>query len=165
MDILKRVVIKEEFVKLTGDFKKAVILNQLIYWSQRVSDFDRFIKEENKRINNNDIDTKPTPLQHGWIYKKAQDLSDETMLGLSKQTIGRILDDLCENRWIEKRRNPKYKWDKTYQYRVNLTKIAIDLNKLGYTLQDYKINTNELMRNSNLELQDTQMEQHYQRIY
>lgn len=158
MNVLKRVVIKEEFVKLTGDFKKAVILNQLIYWSQRVSDFDDFIKEENKRINNNDIDDKPTPLQCGWIYKKAQDLSDETMLGLSKQTIGRIMDNLCNHGWVEKRRNPRYKWDKTYQYRVNIMKIAVDLHRLGYVLQDYKIDINEVMRNSNLELQEIEME-------
>lgn len=158
MDVLKRVVIKEEFVQLTGDFKKAVILNQLIYWSQRISDFDNFIKEENRRINNNDIGDKPTLLQYGWIYKKAQDLSEETMLGLSKQTIGRILDELCKNGWIEKRRNPRYKWDKTYQYRVNLIKIAVDLKEIGYVLQDYKLDINNLIRNSNLELQGIEME-------
>ena len=50
-DKLKRAVIKEELVELTGDFKKAVILNQLIYWSERVDDFHDFIKEENKRKN------------------------------------------------------------------------------------------------------------------
>ena len=35
--------------------------------------------------------------------------------------------------------NPKYKWDKTYQYRVNLYKIQLDLGKMGYVLEGYKL--------------------------
>ena len=46
---LKRVVIKEELVVLTGDIFKAVILNQFLYWSERVKDFDKFISEEKVR--------------------------------------------------------------------------------------------------------------------
>lgn len=42
---LKRAVIKEELVELTGDFKEAVVLNQLIFWSERVKDSDQFIHE------------------------------------------------------------------------------------------------------------------------
>ena len=38
---LKRVVIKEELFALTGDFKEAIILNQFIYWSERIRDFDK----------------------------------------------------------------------------------------------------------------------------
>lgn len=158
MERLKRVVIKEEFVALTGDYKLAILLNQLIYWSERIKDFDEFIKEENKRMNNNDIDDKPIQLQHGWIYKKAEHLSSETMLGLSKQTIGRLLDKLCECGWIEKRRNPRYKWDKTYQYRVNIIKVAINLKEKGYVLQDYKIDFNNMIPSSKMELQETKTE-------
>jgi hypothetical protein len=43
---LKRVVIKEELVALTGDIIEAIILNQFLYWSERVEDFDKFIMEE-----------------------------------------------------------------------------------------------------------------------
>ena len=41
--------------------------------------------------------------------------------------------------YISKRNNPKYKWDRTLQYRVNLVNIAKDLKKNGYPLSDYKI--------------------------
>lgn len=46
---LKRVPIKEEFVVVNGDHRKAVILAQLEYWQSRVNDFDRFIREKCER--------------------------------------------------------------------------------------------------------------------
>jgi len=41
MEALKRIVIKEELVVLTGDYRKAILLNQFLYWSERVKDFDK----------------------------------------------------------------------------------------------------------------------------
>jgi len=134
---LKRAVIKEEFVALTGSVEKAVILNQLIYWSERIRDFDKFINEENTRKENHGIE-EIEDLCHGWIYKTSQELSEETMLGKSPQTIRRHLDELIEKGWIQARKNPKYKWDQTYQYRVNIAKIQSDLFELGYPLDGYE---------------------------
>ena len=45
---LKRAVIKEELIAITGNFIEAVILNQMIYWSERINDFDNFIREKRK---------------------------------------------------------------------------------------------------------------------
>ena len=46
----KSVVIKEPLVRLTGNFIPALILNQFIYWSERMYDTDDYIEEENERI-------------------------------------------------------------------------------------------------------------------
>lgn len=45
---LKRAVIKEELVKLTGNYKLTLVLNQFIYWSSRVGKnrWNKFQKEE-----------------------------------------------------------------------------------------------------------------------
>ncbi len=134
---LKRAVIKEEYVALTGSVDKALILNQFVYWSERVRDFDLFIKEENARKESHGIENLEE-LCYGWIYKTAQELSEETMLGKSAQTIRRLIDDLVKQGWIQARRNPKYKWDQTYQYRVNLYKIQSDLFLAGYPFDGYK---------------------------
>jgi|LFRM01.1.fsa_nt_gb hypothetical protein len=134
---LKRVVIKEEFVALTGSVEKAIILNQLLYWSERIKDFDKFITEENARKEKHGIE-EIEDLCHGWIYKTSLELSEETMLGKSPQTIRRHLDELIEKGWIQARKNPKYKWDQTYQYRVNIVKIQSDLFELGYPLDGYE---------------------------
>ena len=135
---LKRVVIKEELVALTGDYIKAILLNQFLYWSERVEDFDLFILEEQQRAR--DIgDELNIELRQGWIYKKAEDLSEETMLNLSKTAIGNHLKSLVDAGWIEQRRNPQNKMDKTYQYRVNIVNIQRDLMQLGYSLEGYRV--------------------------
>lgn len=134
---LKRVIIKEEFVALTGDVIKAVILNQFVYWSERVADVDRFLVEERERAlkyAGEDINVEP---QNGWIYKKAEDLSEETMLGLAKSNIRTHIKALVEAGWLMERRNPKYAWDRTLQYRVDFVKLRDDLQKIGYDLDGY----------------------------
>jgi len=135
---LKRAIIKEELVALTGDFTKAVILNQFIYWSERVRDIDKFIEEEIRRLNTEGMDSNISK-QHGWIYKTAEELSEETMLGLSPSTIRRHVKVLVEKGWLSERKNPKYRWDNTLQYRPNIIKIQKDLHSLGYSLEGYPL--------------------------
>jgi hypothetical protein len=152
---LKRVVIKEEMVELTGDYRIAIILQQFIYWSRRVEDFDRFIQEEQMRRG----EKLDIPLQHGWIWKKAEDLCSECMLFVhgangekkkyTKDTIRKYIKYLVEKGWLSERDNPdpKYGFDKTKQYRVNLKKINRDLKSIGYHLDGYaEITTNDTER-------------------
>ena len=138
MKPLKRVVIKEELVALTGDYRPALILNQFIYWIERMYDTDKYIKQEKERALKEDL-TVDINETCGWIYKTAEELSEELMIGMSKSTIGRYIKQLVEAGYISQRTNPKYKWDKTLQYRVNLYKVQLDLAKLGYALEGYKL--------------------------
>lgn len=138
MKPLKRVVIKEELVELTGDFRPALILNQFIYWSERMYDADKYIMEEKERALKEDLVINIDESK-GWIYKTAEELGEELMTGMSKSTLGRYIKQLVEKGYLIQRRNPKYKWDKTYQYRVNLYKIQLDLGKMGYVLEGYKL--------------------------
>lgn len=134
---IKKAVIREDLLSITNDYRKAIILNQFIYWSERVSDADKFIKKENEIAKNNG--EEEIELFYGWIYKTAEELADEVMLGLSASQIRRYISDLVDMGYISKRNNPKYKWDRTLQYRVNLVNIAKDLKKNGYPLSDYRI--------------------------
>ena len=138
MEALKRIVIKEELVALTGDYRKAIILNQFLYWTERVKDFDKFIIEEKSRYEK-DGERSNYQLQNGWIYKTSEELSEETMLGLSKSNIRLHIESLIESGWIDERVNPNFKWDKTMQYRVNILKLQEDLYKLGYALEGYPL--------------------------
>ncbi len=135
---LKRSVIKEELVKLTGDFTKAIILNQFIYWSERVTDFDRFIEEEKRRCANDGQEATIT-LNEGWIYKTAEELAEETMLGKAPSNMRVHITYLVKHGWILERTNPIHKWDRTKQYRVNISKLQMDLNALGYALEGYQL--------------------------
>lgn len=146
MEKLKRVVVKEEYVALTGDMMDAIILNQFIYWSERVKDFDKFMEEERKRARSEGKSIEIQPV-NGWIYKTCEELAEETMLKLAPTNMRNRIKKLEEKGWIEERTNPEYKWDRTKQYRVNLVKIHQDLLALGYYLQDYKINlTDDLVQ-------------------
>jgi len=153
---LKRAVVKEELVALTGDIESALILNQFIYWSERVKDFDKFIMEEAEVREMECLEKPNIQLLKGWIYKDMEELKSEIMLSCSTVTIGRKLSKIVDSGWLDRRTNPEHKWDKRYQYRVNLNKIALDLYELGYALQDYKIDLKPLM-SSNLQNEDSNL--------
>lgn len=138
MKKLKRVVIKEELVELTGDYRPAIILNQMLYWTERMFDTDNYIREEKTRALNNDTEINITESK-GWIYKTAEDLNEELMVGMSTPTIRKYIKQLVEKGYLIQRKNPKYKWDKTLQYRVDLYKIQLDLGELGYALEGYRL--------------------------
>jgi hypothetical protein len=135
----KKVIIKEELVELTGDYKLAIVLNQMIYWSERVADFDKFIEEEKGRLSTETTKSDILEYQNGWIYKTAEDLAEECMITNSESTMRRYLDKLISCGWLSTRRNPKYKWDKTMQYRVNITAIQKALFTMGFALEGYRI--------------------------
>jgi DNA-binding MarR family transcriptional regulator len=166
---LKRSIIKEELVALTGNYKLAVILNQMLYWAERVQDFDEFLLEERKRATEMGSEEPNIELRNGWIYKKAEELAEETMLGLNVSSMLRHLNQLVDKGWLERRRNPKNRMDKTYQYRVNVLKIQRDLQDMGYALEGYPLLidgpddpnlrfTNTYLQNANSNLQNTNSE-------
>jgi hypothetical protein len=142
---LKRSVIKEELVAITGGYIEAILLNQLIYWTERTADFDKYIMQENERAKK---EGQPTnDVTGGWIYKTSEDLADETMLGLSSASIRKYIIFLENMGYISERENPKHKWDRTKQYRVNMINVIQALTKKGYTLEGYKTNFQLLFSN------------------
>ena len=159
---LKRAVIKEELVALTGDAITAVILNQFLYWTERVKDVDRYIEEETERARQRE-ETVNIEKTNGWIYKKSEELAEELMNIQSPRNIRRKINELVEAGYLEQRQNPKNNWDKTPQYRVNLHKIMRDLYELGYALEGYRLyyKLDEAMRSS-VRQNDQSMRQNFQ---
>jgi len=135
---LRRVIIREEFVALTGNYVRAVLLHQLEYHQKCALDVDRYVAEESERLAQEGVEANAHPT-NGWFYKKAADLAEETMLGLDETTIRRHLKSFIEQGWVDERRNPQKKWDRTMQYRLNLVKIKTDLEALNYHLQGWVI--------------------------
>ena len=129
---MKRVVLKEELVILTEDPIAALVLGQFLYWSERVKDYDKFIAEEKNRDQS--VSIQPT---RGWIYKTSEDLAEELMNIASASTIRRRIKLLVENGWVFERNNPNYSWDRTLQYRANISAIQKDLYKKGLSLSGY----------------------------
>lgn len=134
--MLKVAVLREELFVLTQDTFKAIALNQLIYWSERMADVDQYIAEESLRMRQDGIDSNMKP-SSGWIYKSAEELNDEAMLSASRQSTNRLLQALVDDGYLLWRYNPDHKWDRKKQYRVDFVRIQNDLMKLGYTLHGY----------------------------
>lgn len=124
-------LIRNELATLTGNHAHAVILNQLLYWTQRTKDFHLMLEEEKKKSG-----TQNDSARYGWIYKTASDLVAETMLSIDRTTIRRYLHSLIAKGWIQTRVNPQSRWDRTTQYRVNVKKIQEDLIALGHKLSE-----------------------------
>lgn len=135
---LRTSVVRECLVALTGSSRAARILDQFLYWAERVNDVDRYIQEEKARCEQTG-GTFDAPLTHGWIYKAAVELIDEIMLDESEQTVRKDITLLVEWGYLSQRSNPTHKWDRTIQYRVNLLKIQEDLQEIGYALEGYPL--------------------------
>jgi len=112
----------------------ALILSQALYWSERVNDVADMLEEERKREGSECL---PTDCQHGWIYKSAETWIEETMLGISVMTMRRHLLALEQFGYLMSRANPKNKWDRMLQYRINIIKIMQDLESIGLILNGY----------------------------
>lgn len=126
-------LIRKELVALTQNSQVAVVLNQLLYWCQRVKDFDLFLEEERSATP-----TADSPLNYGWMYKTADELIKETLLTVTRPTMRKYLTILVREGWMEEKTNPDRKWDRTSHFRLNLRKIHEKLISLGYTLPGFE---------------------------
>ena len=132
---MRRAVLKEELVRLTGDALSALILDQFLQWTRSAYDHDRMLLEEKARGSNESVQ-----LCHGWISRSAKQLADDLMGIASEDTIRRRLVQLVDRGWLQERAGPNANpWDKTRQYRVDLAALQRDLAAIGYPLEGWPL--------------------------
>jgi hypothetical protein len=129
---------REEYYGITHNMLEAIILNQMIYWSERVSDFDQFIAEEKQRLEGKSDGSDGQ--RYGWIRKSAAELKEEIMTESCGRTVSRKLDSLVEKGFLLRRSNPNYHYDHKYQYRVNFKAILPAMDACGLTMINYRTN-------------------------
>lgn len=124
----KLVILKEDYQFLADNNNCAAILLQIFeYWTDY-----KFTKNEERKLKNDAIEKKTgnRPLDENdfWIYKTEIDLSTDT-LGLYKErTIRDSLKILMNKKYVTRRNNPKYRWDRTYQYLFSINTVQKDIN-------------------------------------
>lgn len=128
----------EEFVKLTGDYIKALILDYILCCSQQAKDAAGFIDEERRVLAGQSPERSA-----GWICKKAEELSEESMLYIGTKTMRKHLKCLVKKGWLAERNSPQGGLNRTLQYRVNLAKIQLDLAEVGYPCNLFEDNTRD----------------------
>ncbi|NJP38435.1 hypothetical protein [Alkalicoccus luteus] len=112
---MKRIVLKEELAVITGDYKLAMVLNQMMYWSRRTKNRD------------------------GWVYKSGQELAEDMLMNVSAYSMRTYLKKLTQLGFMEERRNPVMKWDKTMQYRVCWETIQGAVENAGYSWEEESV--------------------------
>lgn len=135
---LKRVLIKEELMCITKDATTAIILNQFIYWSERVKDISTLINEEYLRSKMSK--TEVNSLNAGWIWKPSYELADEIMVTNSEATVRRHISKLVNMGLLFERKRSWFRGDKTLEYRVNFIKLWEVLAENNYPLDGYILN-------------------------
>lgn len=137
--------LRRELVELTKDSNKAIVLDKLISKSEKIENSVEFVQEEINRFQQN-RNTKADSILHfnligeeryGWMHISSSDLIEESLLSISRATMSRILKDLLDKNWIDKRLNPRYPGDNTPQYRVNLLQLQFDLRSMNNNLSAY----------------------------
>lgn len=115
MTNLKRIIVKEEFVLLTGHIYRAILLEYLLTLDPN----------------------------HNWISKKSEDLSLECLLYLSKQTIRKHIKIMIDDELLFERQSPDSVWNKTIEYKVNYPKIQ-DFLKNKFSIESISTSQNAI---------------------
>ena len=136
---LRRTTIKEELVELTGDAIDAAVLNYFVVCQSKSRAIEKYIEEERARMSTVG-DVLNLAATQGWFYKKASEASEETMLHLSPSNMRARIAKLVKRGWVQERKNPHIKWDKTRQYRADIARIDNDLRTLGFALDGWLVN-------------------------
>jgi len=137
------VVLREDYVKLCEEaddygradqFCAAMILSQFEYWlnvklsNKEQAEFENMIAEKEG--------LDPAQNEELWVWKKQTDLADELFNMFGRRKIMKSLQWLVEEKeYILRRKNPNYKWDQTYQYVINASRVIediINLEDCGY---------------------------------
>lgn len=128
------ILLREEWIKLTGDPIRACVLEKMVYWGRNVQDFDLYLQEE----TTSSLKSESLP-QHGWFYKPNEDLIEGCLFRVTVATFRRYLYFLMDRGWIQRKIIHFSKWHRTSHYRVNLRKLSSDLQKQGYSFPDFTL--------------------------
>jgi hypothetical protein len=135
----RKVVLREDLMELTKDINQALVLSQMLYWTEKIDDLNDLILEENKRLaehGQNQIE-----YFHGWIWKSARQMKEELFHALSEDAIQRAFVSLSDKGIFVRRRNPNFKYDRTIQYRVDLLLLRRLLKEIGIDFTDFQLDS------------------------
>jgi uncharacterized phage protein (TIGR02220 family) len=138
------VLIREDYLQLCEDNHcAALLLSYFEFWTNIKIGSNELLKAEYERALKEGIEFPVDLIEDLWIYKTLQEIAQETFSLFGKRKIISALSFLVQKGFLEKRFNPKYKWDKTLQYRLNIKllneKLAskvqnapLDVSKMTY---------------------------------
>ncbi|HEY9748543.1 MAG TPA: hypothetical protein V6C63_07685 [Allocoleopsis sp.] len=112
----KMVVRREDYLGITGDHKCAAELLALFeFWTNGKLSVIHEVQPEKRD-------------EYLWLYESNDQLISALLGGHSENTIRNALAVLSERGFISQRRNPMRGWDKTKQYKLNISAVQEAIN-------------------------------------
>jgi hypothetical protein len=124
---------------LTQDVTQALVLGQMLYWTKTLDTVNNWIFEENKRLAESDLPQHE--YNYGWIYKSAREMREDLMCAFSEDAIQRAFSTLVTKGVFMTRSNPRVRYDRTLQYRIDLVFLRRLLKDRGYEMTDFQLAT------------------------
>ena len=119
--------LREEFVALTRDHRKALILETYFFYLKRSHEIDKHLAEC--------LANPPEPSE-GWLAVSAEQLQrDVLMPDVSSTTIWRLNGQLVEDDLLQMKKTHNRR--AATKYRLNLPRLAYELDNLGFFLPGY----------------------------
>lgn len=126
----KEVYIYEEFVTITDDIIEATILSEMFVWSNQKYNMSELIVEEKN------VYAQPchgiASFQSGWISKKAERMKKDILCSHSEKTVLRRALSLVNKGFLFRRQSPEAPYDRTYEYRLNITAVRAAFESHGF---------------------------------
>jgi len=129
------VMIRQCYLKICdNDACEAALLNHLEYcltWKRRT-------QGQAERLNQAALASGELPTQdtEDWWYATFDELGENLLNCWGRSKVITSLNSLIERGYVERRRNPKYKMDRTWQYRLCIQNVRDGLKKAGYDIAD-----------------------------
>lgn len=130
----KVVVVREDFMRVCeGQRESAVLLSILVYWTEVKVGMLNQIGHENEAREKEGL--QPIDPDGLWIWKSYDDFIGESLGMLTRYSLKKAISHLKKLGILEVRKNPRYNWDRTNQYRINLQTLINELKKVHESLE------------------------------
>ncbi len=100
---LIRLTLRQEYVWLTGDYKKAILLEYFL---------------SHQKSSNE------------WFNLSYETISNNSLLGFTAANLRKHIKHLIDKKWIERKSDETLKFASTFKYKVNKEKIENDVEAL-----------------------------------
>lgn len=132
---MKKAVLREDLMAVTKDLTQSMVLSQMLYWTKTLDQVNQLIFEENKRLAE---ESQPQcEYNYGWIWKSAREMQEDLMMAFTEDSIRKAFLSLSECGLLMKRNNPKVRYDRKLQYRVDLLFLRRKLKECGWAMTDF----------------------------
>lgn len=136
---MRKAVLREDLMKVTGDVVQAMVLGQMLYWTKHLDKVNDWLFEENKRLA--EYDLPQHEYNYGWIYKSARQMREDLMNAFSEDAIQRSFSALTKSGVLLKRNNPICGYDRKLQYRIDLLLLRRKLREIGFEMTDFVLDS------------------------